>query len=37
MGRSLKKGPYVDEKLFRKVENMNATPFRTLQVEIKTP
>ena len=25
MGRSLKKGPYVDEKLFRKVEVMNTT------------
>ncbi|MCX5691853.1 MAG: 30S ribosomal protein S19 [Planctomycetota bacterium] len=23
MGRSLKKGPYVDEKLFRKVEKMS--------------
>ena len=23
MGRSLKKGPYVDEKLFRKVEKLN--------------
>ena len=23
MGRSLKKGPYVDEKLFRKVERLN--------------
>lgn len=23
MGRSLKKGPYVDEKLYRKVEEMN--------------
>lgn len=33
MGRSLKKGPYVDEKLFRKVERMNQTggrqPIRT--------
>ena len=25
MGRSLKKGPYVDEKLYRRVENLNAT------------
>ena len=25
MGRSLKKGPYVDEKLFRKVEKLNQT------------
>ena len=25
MGRSLKKGPYVDEKLYRKVEEMNQT------------
>ncbi|UCD76322.1 MAG: 30S ribosomal protein S19 [Phycisphaerales bacterium] len=24
MGRSLKKGPYVDEKLYRKVERLNA-------------
>ena len=24
MGRSLKKGPYIDEKLFRKVEKLNA-------------
>ncbi|USN98969.1 MAG: 30S ribosomal protein S19 [Phycisphaeraceae bacterium] len=24
MGRSLKKGPYVDEKLYRKVEKMEA-------------
>lgn len=24
MGRSLKKGPYVDEKLYRKVEKMDA-------------
>ncbi|MBX3380463.1 MAG: 30S ribosomal protein S19 [Phycisphaeraceae bacterium] len=24
MGRSLKKGPYVDEKIFRKIENLNA-------------
>ncbi|MBS0186782.1 MAG: 30S ribosomal protein S19 [Planctomycetes bacterium] len=24
MGRSLKKGPYVDEKIYRKVEAMNA-------------
>ena len=24
MGRSLKKGPYVDEKIYRKVENLNA-------------
>ncbi|HMN95660.1 MAG TPA: 30S ribosomal protein S19 [Phycisphaerales bacterium] len=33
MGRSLKKGPYVDEKLFRKVEKMSQatrkTPIRT--------
>lgn len=25
MSRSLKKGPYVDEKLYRKVENMEAS------------
>ncbi|MCC6427525.1 MAG: 30S ribosomal protein S19 [Phycisphaerales bacterium] len=25
MGRSLKKGPFVDEKLYRRVENLNAT------------
>ncbi|MEO2036455.1 MAG: 30S ribosomal protein S19 [Planctomycetaceae bacterium] len=25
MGRSLKKGPYIDEKLSRKVEKLNAT------------
>jgi small subunit ribosomal protein S19 len=25
MGRSLKKGPFVDEKLFRKVEKMSTT------------
>ncbi|MEZ6244121.1 MAG: 30S ribosomal protein S19 [Phycisphaerales bacterium] len=25
MGRSLKKGPYVDEKLYRKVEGMSAS------------
>ena len=25
MGRSLKKGPHVEEKLFRKVERMNAS------------
>jgi len=25
MGRSLKKGPYVDEKLYLKVEKLNAT------------
>ena len=25
MGRSLKKGPFVDEKLFRKVEKLNQT------------
>ena len=25
MSRSLKKGPYVDEKLFRKVEKLNQT------------
>ena len=25
MGRSLKKGPFVDEKLYRKVEEMNQT------------
>jgi small subunit ribosomal protein S19 len=25
MGRSLKKGPFVDEKLYRKVEKLNAT------------
>lgn len=25
MGRSLKKGPYVDEKLFRRVEQLNAS------------
>ena len=25
MGRSLKKGPYVDQKLLRKVEEMNRT------------
>jgi small subunit ribosomal protein S19 len=25
MGRSLKKGPFVDEKLYRKVEKMNAS------------
>jgi small subunit ribosomal protein S19 len=25
MGRSLKKGPYVDEKLYRKVERLNTT------------
>ena len=25
MGRSLKKGPFVDEKLFRKVEKLNAS------------
>ncbi|MBL8877433.1 MAG: 30S ribosomal protein S19 [Phycisphaerae bacterium] len=24
MGRSLKKGPYVDEKIYRKIENLNA-------------
>lgn len=24
MGRSLKKGPYVDEKLYRKVERLNS-------------
>ena len=33
MGRSLKKGPYVDEKLYRKVDRMNAdgarAPVRT--------
>lgn len=33
MGRSLKKGPYVDEKLYRKVEVMSASghnlPVRT--------
>ncbi len=25
MSRSLKKGPFVDEKLYRKVQNLNAT------------
>jgi small subunit ribosomal protein S19 len=25
MGRSVKKGPYVDEKLFRRVERLNQT------------
>jgi small subunit ribosomal protein S19 len=25
MGRSLKKGPYIDEKLSRKIEKLNAT------------
>ncbi len=25
MGRSQKKGPFVDEKLYRRVENLNAT------------
>jgi len=25
MGRSLKKGPFVDEKLLARIENMNAT------------
>lgn len=25
MGRSLKKGPYIDEKLLRKVEKLNAS------------
>ena len=25
MGRSLKKGPYVDEKLYRRVEKLNQT------------
>ncbi len=29
MSRSLKKGPYVDEKLFRKVEIQNAQDNRT--------
>ena len=29
MSRSLKKGPYVDEKLYRKVEAMAATPKKT--------
>ena len=33
MSRSLKKGPYVDEKLYRKVEKLNAenrhAPMRT--------
>lgn len=29
MGRSLKKGPYVDEKLFRKVEKMSSAPRKT--------
>jgi len=33
MGRSLKKGPFVDEKLYRKVERLNNanahTPIRT--------
>ncbi len=29
MSRSLKKGPYVDEKLFRKVEKMSAQTKRT--------
>ena len=25
MGRSIKKGPYVDSKLFKKIEEMNST------------
>ena len=25
MARSLKKGPYIDEKLYRKIESMNST------------
>jgi small subunit ribosomal protein S19 len=25
MARSLKKGPYIDEKLFKKIESMNST------------
>ena len=25
MGRSMKKGPYVDSKLFKKIEEMNST------------
>ena len=29
MGRSLKKGPYVDEKLYRKVERLNESGART--------
>ena len=29
MSRSLKKGPYVDEKLYRKVEKMDASSRRT--------
>ena len=29
MSRSLKKGPFVDEKLYRKVEAMAATPTKT--------
>ena len=29
MGRSLKKGPFVDEKLYRKVERLNEANART--------
>jgi small subunit ribosomal protein S19 len=29
MGRSLKKGPFVDEKLYRKVERLNESGART--------
>ena len=29
MGRSLKKGPFVDEKLYRKVERLNESGGRT--------
>jgi len=29
MGRSLKKGPFVDEKLYRKVEKMSQTQKKT--------
>ena len=30
MSRSTKKGPYIDEKLFKKVEKLNATGQKTL-------
>ena len=33
MGRSIKKGPYVDSKLFKKIEEMNST---NLKKAIKT-
>jgi small subunit ribosomal protein S19 len=31
MGRSLKKGPFVDEKLYRKVEKLNSRARRSHQ------